>query len=636
MVRLNPPPAARTRSATRIASGVLVAPILLALLLAPDALASPRLAGALTPGESDWRDDLTPLGDAEWSRERAAHLLERAGFGGTPEEVDAWAALGPQAAVEKLVRWQSQPNRPLAPFLHSGIFPSEDFVPPGDGDLERIVLRAALFRRGLGVKIRWNFDEAWLQPLFDQFFYLLFANAGEMTRVAHWQAERMLRTRRPLEEKMALFWHGHFATSNEKVRDYRKMKRQWELFREKGNGPFGELLLGICRDPAMLVYLDGSQNVRGSPNENFAREIMELFALGVGHYGEADVKDAARAFTGWGLDGNDFDRSFWRHDRGKKQVLGRRGRLDGEDVVEVILEQPEAARFLATKIYRYFVREDPSPAVIDALAADLRENHHDVGRLLERIFRSRDFYSDATVGTRIKPPVELIVSTYRKLGLDEVPGAPFFSTTAAAMGQELYMPPNVAGWKGGRTWINPSTLMLRQNFARHLLFPQEIPPLEKSLMETIVVAVVGQDLYDQMKEMAASGDRSHPPRVGMEDMGFARVQELDTNAFSLPWAVYNGAEKALGAVRFDIAPIARFRISDDLKEAGVSDASGAVRYLSERFLRVPLRAADRRALESRMRELAGGKRLDLDDPATERGLRELLHLLMSLPEYQLS
>jgi hypothetical protein len=606
-----------------------------AIAVATTLLASPLLASP-SGAETTWQGDLQPITAAEWNADRAAHLLERAGCGGTPDEIAELAALKPEEAVRKIVRWQAQPNVPLAPFLASNVFPSDDFVPPLDGDLERLIVRAIVFRGGLGVDVGWNFDEPFLQGFFDQFFYLLFANSIEMTRVAHWQANRMLRTKRPLEEKLALFWHGHFATANEKVRDYRKMMRQWDLFREKGNGPFRELLLGVCRDPAMLIYLDGQRNVRGAPNENFAREIMELFSLGVGNYSEADIQDAGRAFTGWGLAGNEFDHSFWSHDHGKKTVLGRTGRLEGEDVVDAILEEPAAARFLTAKLYRYFVREELEAATHEALAATLRDNGYETAALLERIFLSRDFYSNATKGARIKSPVELIVSTYRRLGLDEVPGAPYFSTTAGAMGQDLYMPPNVAGWKGGRTWINPSTLILRQNFARHLLFPQELPRLEKSLMETLVVATVGQDVYDQMQRLAAEGDRSRPPTMSMQDMGFARVEDAGGEAVNFAWAIYNGAEKAVGALRFDVPPVASFRLAEMLASADARTADAAVEYLTHRFLSVPARDADRRALVRHLEKLTGGAQLDFESDATEKHLREVLHLILSMPEYQVT
>src|SRR5438876_11394723 len=288
----------------------------------------------------------------------------------------------------------------------------------------------------------------------------------------------MLRTRRPLEEKMALFWHGHFAVNEDKVRDYRKMLGQLDLFYRHGTGNFRDLLVGVARDPAMLAFLDAGVNVKGAPNENFAREIMELFTMGVGHYGEADIREAARAFTGWNFVDVAFVVNGAEPDDGEKTVLGRRGGWDGLDVIGIILAQPATADFIAAKIYRYFVRQDPPPALQQRLGAVLRDNRYELAPLLRTIFLSRDFYSPPAVGTHIKSPVELVVSTYRRLGLTEVPGVPDFNEATGSLGQRLFHPPTVAGWAQGRSWITPGLLLERGNFGRDVLFPDVnfIPP----------------------------------------------------------------------------------------------------------------------------------------------------------------
>jgi hypothetical protein len=594
----------------------------------------PSLAGAGgIPGASG---DLAPITTDAWDRSHAAHLMERAGFGGTPAEIDAMAAMTPQAAVARLVRWQQVEPVPLRIFPHSGIFPDESFRPPADGDFLGIILRAAVLGNGLGVDVERNFGGPWLQPIFDQFFTLIFSNAFETTRLATWVGERMLRTNRPLEEKLALFWHGHFATEIEKVRDYRKMHAQWQLFREKGNGPFRELLLGVAQDPAMLIYLDGESNVRGQPNENFAREVMELFTLGSGNYSEADVREAARAFSGWGLDGNTFDESWLRHDRGKKTLLGKTGRFDGTDVVDTLLEQPAAGRFLAGKLYRFFVREDAPPELLDALGASYRESGYDTAALLEQIFLSRDFYSAATRGAHVKGPVELVVSTYRKLGLESMPGSPAFATTTDDLGQTLFAPPNVAGWTGGRTWINPSTLMGRQNFARDLLFPAEIPPLERGIHEVIVTAATSPDVYARMKALADQGQVGAPISAP-EDMGFARIGLDESGPFDPNWAIWTGAQRALRAVDFFTwTGAAKFSLSKDLERAGVQTADDATRALVDRFLSVDPGPDARRELAAHFAARTGSSDIDWAAEETEPALRALLHLILSLPEYQLS
>ena len=607
-------------------AGLLVAALVLGLVASAHAGESPG-----------GRDDLTPIGPEDWGYEAAAHLLDRAGFGGTPAEIERLSRLEPADAVRRLVRYQEIPGVELPVFDASGIFPSEEFVPPTGSDQRRYFVEAFVRKKTLGIETERRRGSGWAQPVLDQIFYLRFANGAEITRVARWQAERALLSSRPLEEKLALFWHGHFATENDKVRDYRKTMAQWELFRTHGNRKFRDLLLGICRDPAMLIYLDSASNVRGHPNENFARELLELFTLGVGHYTEQDVKEAARAFTGWGLDGNEFDKSWWDHDRGPKSFLGREGRLDGEDVIDAILAHEASARFVAAKLYRYFVRSDPSPELLDELASLFRESGHDVGVLLETLFLSRDFYSAASRGIRVKGPVELVISTYRKLGLTEVPGTPNFNLVTRSLGQQLYDPPNVAGWPGGRSWITPSTLVTRQNFARYVLFPGEVPAPRRRLMD-FVADVIGTEAYEQMNAMARRGDFTGTPVMpaSVDASGFARTPGLQNQAADAFRGVYNGARKALSSIRFDDPVPARFELAAMLRRQGVDDARGAVDYLARRFLSVSLGAADRAALVAYLEDRNGGARMDPGRAGLERDLRELLHLIMSLPEYQLT
>jgi hypothetical protein len=304
-----------------------------------------------------------------------------------------------------------------------------------------------------------------LQPVVDRFFFWLRASALETCRIANWWAECMLLSRQPLQEKMALFWHGHFATGADKVRDYRKMKLQLDLLRQHGTGNFRTLLVGVAQDPAMLAFLDAGRNVKDALNENFGREVMELFSMGVGNYTEKDVREAARAFTGWVDDDLSFRFDAGKHDGREKTFLGHTGPFDGVDVLDIILAQPVTADYIATKIYRFFVREDPSPDLQARLGAVLRDNRYEIKPFMRTIFLSRDFYSPASTGAQIKGPVELIVSTYRRLGLTTLPGIPDINSASGALGQVLLNPPTVAGWAQGRAWITPATLIARGNFA---------------------------------------------------------------------------------------------------------------------------------------------------------------------------
>ena len=282
----------------------------------------------------------------------------------------------------------------------------------------------------------------------------------------------MLTTPRPLEEKLTLFWHGHFATGENKVRDYRMMLRQNEMLRAHASGRMRDLLVGILEDPAMLVFLDNGENVKAHPNENFGRELLELFTMGVGNYSERDVREAARAFTGWTNDVLAFKFDA-RAARLRRQDVSRRapGRSTATDVIDLILEQPVTGEFLAAKIYRSFGREEVAPAVSAELGRTFRASATRSSRCWSASSCRRTSTAPPSVATQIKSPVVLVVSTYRKLGLRELPTIPDFGRLTGALGQTLFDPPNVAGWAGGRTWITPATLLQRGNLFREVLFP---------------------------------------------------------------------------------------------------------------------------------------------------------------------
>jgi hypothetical protein len=635
--------------------------LILAIALAPaPLLAAPGLAGAA--------GDLSPIRPEEWSVELAAHLLERAGFGGTPEEIAALHALGPREAVRRLVRYQEVTDVELEPFVESGIFPAPDWSPSRNSPAFRHILfgtldqlppdqRAKVMHPSMtGVEPE---DERAAatdkQAVVDKFYYWKYVDLLELARAETWLAERMLRTRRPLQEKLVLFWHGHFATSNDKVRDYRKMLGQFTMLRQHANGSLRDLLIGISQDPAMLVYLDNHQNHAGHPNENYAREIFELFSLGVGNYTETDIREAARAFTGWTLDASlmRFEDRPDLHDDGSKTVLGRTGQLDGEDVVDVILEQEACARFVGGKLYRFFVREPIDDALLDQIAAILRQADYEVAPLLERLFLSRDFYSDASYAARIQSPVELTVSTWRKLGLTEAPTWPSFSQSTGALGQRVFQPPNVKGWDGGRTWINPSTLLQRQNLLRYLLFPEEAPRVADAHLAGSR-RLSGDFIHEQFLAGAARGDfASFPQGGGMAMAATATAGDADPSPtpippsaaeetmklsgedFNLFRGVFNAAWRSWERIGPEPRRVARFRVADWLRAAQVSDAEGAVDYLLRRFVRVPLDPDRRRSLVEFLESELAGERLDLATDRHETALRELLHLIMSCPEYQL-
>lgn len=276
---------------------------------------------------------------------------------------------------------------------------------------------------------------------------------------------RMLQSPYPLRERMTLFWHNHFATGVTRVRQPGLMQRQNALIRTHALGKFRPFLLEMSRDPAMLIYLDSNSNIKGNANENYAREVMELFSLGVGNYTEKDVQEAARAFTGWHTAGGAFIFNERQHDGGDKTILGKKGNWDGGDVVRLVLEQPAAGRFLARKLYRQFINEnDPPPDnLLEPLAEQLRKTDYDIAAAVAMMLRSRIFFSEHAYRQRVKSPVEFVVGLVHSLEGAVAPSA--LANLLDGMGQSLYSPPNVKGWDGGRAWLNSATILARHNAA---------------------------------------------------------------------------------------------------------------------------------------------------------------------------
>jgi len=311
------------------------------------------------------------------------------------------------------------------------------------------------------------------------------ARRNKPTQARGWWLYCMFQSGHPFREKMTLFWHNHFATSINKVQRPLLMVMQNNLLREHGLGKFGPLLQAVSKDPAMLVYLDSNSNVKGRPNENYAREVMELFSLGVAtpehrNYTEKDIQEAARAFTGWHTDDDQFDFNPKFHDDGEKTVLGQKGNFDGGDVIPILLKQPCCARFLVTKLYRYFVSEAqvPPEKLIEPLCEQLRKSDYDVGALMKTMLSSRHFFSAHAYRQRIKSPVEYVLGAVRATVEGTVPvardnarfgGPGVLVNRLEAMGQQLFAPPNVKGWPHGQSWLNTSTILARQNFAQALV-----------------------------------------------------------------------------------------------------------------------------------------------------------------------
>jgi len=395
---------------------------------------------------------LKPLSGQKWNYGTAAHLLNRAGFGGPPSEIAKLAGLKPEQAVSWLLDYELIPDNTLKP----------DWAKP---DPERMARLRDVNQHGTPEeKKAAQQAENKLQALW-------------MLELRGWWLQRMARGPRPFQEKMVLFWHGHFATSTDKVREAYYMWRQNELFRRLATGNWQQLLTEAGKDPAMLIWLDQAQSRKDHPNENFAREVMELFALGEGHYSEHDISEGARALTGWSLDRID-QKYVYRpllHDKSEKTFLGRTGNLAGDDVIAQIVAQPQAARFITAKLWNYFTGQYPTDGLNTALAAVFRANGNNFKPLLRVMFGSEEFYAPDIVRNQVKSPVQWLVGSVRMLECDLPPTLVSYGMLRQ-LGQDLFAPPNVKGWDGGVTWITTNTLLTRYNDAESLV-QGTLPPL---------------------------------------------------------------------------------------------------------------------------------------------------------------
>ena len=388
-----------------------------------------------------------------------AHLMRRAGFGATREELDAYAAKGYEAVVEDV--------------LHPERFPELD----------------------------------------DTLFYRYYALGSTMVdATVMWHARwfyRMINTRRPLEEKMALFWHHVFATGWHKSENTPAMVNQIDMFRHNGLADMRTILLDLSRDPAMLDWLDNNENHKNAPNENYGRELLELFSMGVGNYTEQDIKQAARAFTGWtfaqpiplypyGYYPTSFEYNADDHDDSEKTFLGHTGRLNGEDIIDIVVQRPATARFISRHLYNFFVADEPQvpawheappqdPEAIETLAQAFVDSDGHMRPILRLLFNS-DFFKVARF-KRVKSPTELVAGTIRLVGTHRFPepGLHDLATAAAAMGQFLYNPPTVEGWHTGKEWIDGGTLTERVNFA-----VGEMVDLTKPGIQAIIARIKAQ------------------------------------------------------------------------------------------------------------------------------------------------
>jgi len=363
-------------------------------------------------------NEFEPTESQPWNRRAATHLFRRAGFAASVKKLDEALTSTPADAVRKLIAEDAK---------------STNFETQADA-LARTVIAG-----------------------------------GDPKQLAAAWVYRLLYTPAQLLEKTTLFWHGHFATGAEKVQVAEMMWDQNQLLRENALGEFEPLVQAISRDPAMLIYLDSTTNRKAHPNENYARELMELFCLGEGNYNEQDVQQLARCFTGWEIKNKKFRENSYQHDTGTKQLLGKSGDFDGEDAVRVVLEQDAMPYFIVGKLVRYFVFDEPKPTreLLKPLADQFRAGGLKIGPTVARILGSNLFFSEHALARKVRSPIELAVGFLR--ALEGTTNTVRLADNLTKLGHGLFYPPNVKGWDGGRAWINSSTLLGRANLVRDIL-----------------------------------------------------------------------------------------------------------------------------------------------------------------------
>ncbi len=398
-----------------------------------------------------------PTEDVPWDIKRVVHLHRRVIFGGCWNEINRDLADGPEVAVSRVL----------------GGTVRGAGVPEGFEQLAGVIGAAAV-------------------------------DSGSAERLRAWWLYRCLFSPHPLEERLTLMWHNHFATSNLKVNDLRLMKQQNDTLRKHALSPFGVMLRDIVHDPALLKWLDATSNRAGQPNENFARELMELFTLGIGNYSEDDVKEAARALTGWTVRQNEFRNLESLHDEGEKTILGRTGNFDGDDLVDILIDEPAVALRLAWRLTNeFFGTGVVDDSALDELAEGLQTHNLDIHWGVGMILRSQLFFSDTNINSRVCDPVTFLIAPLRAIECwRNPPGTLILAEWIERMGQDLFSPPNVGGWAGGKSWLSTRTVVARANYASVLVEGRLANPIQPPDLQEVFEPHVGAaDLQKQIRAL---------------------------------------------------------------------------------------------------------------------------------------
>jgi len=557
---------------------------------------------------------LQPIAIESWNFERARHLLNRAGFGVPHSLAVRLSEMTPEAAVDHLLNYESIPFS----------FPAPDFLVPAMTAKERNAQR-----KGLNVDERRELQRKWQREERDA-----------VRKLQSWWIQRMRVTPRPLEDKMVLFWHGHFATSAQKVKPSEHNFGMLEVFRNQATGNFKTLIADVGQSPCMLRYLDNDRSTRQKPNENWARELMELFTLGQGHYTEEDIKAAARAFTGWSMDGRSFEFRLPNHDTGAKTFLGRTGNFDGWDIIDILADQKAMGDFICGKFWKYFASEELDATAVDGLAETFRTANYEIKPVLRQLFLSEAFYAPGVMGTQIKSPTQYVVKLTHDLSLDTVPPIAMVQATAR-MGQDLLHPPNVKGWDGNRAWINANTLLIRYNLPEDLASAAERGHSQMMAGGGDEMMMAGQmdpELAPpSMKMTAAEKKAGQDPQAELRTQVREKIAGLPKEERQFKMKILrsgNPAQRRALLLELGIEPPADYNPLDDMFESlSFSSASECVQVLAKRLLDVPL-AGEQQQILLQALGVAPEQPIGPDELDDQKRV-ELLHLITSMAEYQL-
>jgi uncharacterized protein (DUF1800 family) len=557
---------------------------------------------------------LAPLPPDYWSAEAAAHLALRAGFGQMPDESKKWSEQGMEAMLSHLLQAPAD-----------NVAPPDWAYPTRDEDLLQRIRNPATTPE----------EKAQLQR------DLNIRKSEHMADLINWWTQRMARSPAPLVEKMTLFWHGHFATSADKVSAYR-MWLQNETIRRYALSNFSPLVKAISCDPAMLNWLDLGSSQKEQPNENFARELMELFTLGEGHYTEDDVKAAARSFTGYRVAGpaEEFRFVAAQFDPSDKTFLGKTGPWHGDQVIDIILSQPQCAKFIAAKIWRFFAYEDPAPPLADALADQLLRCNYELKPFMKIVLSSQEFFSSQARNSIIKSPVQFLVQGQRTLGLP-LPSGQSLVFIYRQLGQTPFYPPNVKGWDGGKSWISTATLAYRYDLARELVYgvlpeqvglpkapsatptPSPTPVVNKSLamessMEEMAIRAMSGDPGSMRVSTEQNlGPTKNSPNPGTPAHNNSPAPQKKPEPQVIPPAAPTPPTRLTTGF-----PAGRFVSADDRKDP---------RRVVEMLSLAIFQATPDAALLDKFEKVAALNPVPFDDHA----IRELATLMMTTPSYQL-